>query len=220
MTDLRYAFRLLRRSPLFTFTILLTLVIGIGATTAIFSVVNAILLRPLPFAEPDRLMQVAEKNDKLNLRSFSASALNYLSWKEQTRTFDALGAIRFNTFTLSGHGDPETYTGDAISPSLIPLLGLQPLLGRTFAEGDDQARAPAVVLISESLWRRRFGADPAVDRTCRDVERNRLHRGRHRAGRADRADHGRHLGAARHRSAEGDAAQSRALRGRPAASPA
>ena len=141
MTDLRYAIRLLRKSPLFTTTIVFTLVIGIGATTAIFSVVNAILLRPLPFAEPERLMQVAEKNDKLNLPAFASSALNYLSWKEQTHAFDALGAIRFTTFTLSGHGDPETYTGNAISASLMPLLGLPTTLGRTFTD-DETVPAP------------------------------------------------------------------------------
>ena len=95
MTDLRYALRLLRKSRLFTLTVVLTIAIGIGATTAIFSVVNAVLLRPLPFAEPDRLMQVAEKNDALHLPAFGASALNYLSWKEQTHTFDQLGAIQF-----------------------------------------------------------------------------------------------------------------------------
>ena len=162
MTDLRYALRLLRKSPLFTSTIVLTLTIGIGATTAIFSVVHAVLLRPLPFAEPDRLMQVAEKNDALNLPAFSASALNYLSWKEQTQTFDQLGAIRFATFTLSGQGDPETYTGNAITPSLMPLLGLQPIAGRTFVEGDDKPGAPPVALVSESLWRRRFGGDSSV----------------------------------------------------------
>src|SRR5262245_18179276 len=100
MTDLRHAVRMFRKSPLFTITVVLTLAIGIGATTAIFSVVNAVLLRPLPFEAPDRLMQAAEKNDKLNLPAFASSALNYLSWKEQTQTFDQLGAIQFTTFTL------------------------------------------------------------------------------------------------------------------------
>src|SRR5215510_10407445 len=102
MTDLRYAFRLLRKSHLFTLTVVLTVAVGIGATTAIFSVVNAVLLRPLPFANPERLMQVAEKNDALRLPQFGASALNYLSWKEATHTFAELGAIQFGTYTLSG----------------------------------------------------------------------------------------------------------------------
>ena len=162
MTDLRYALRLLRKSRLFTLTVVLTVAVGIGGTTAIFSVVNAVLLRPLPFHEPDRLMQVAEKNDALRLPAFGASALNYLSWKEQTHTFDQLGAIQFATYTLSGHGDPETYTGNAISPSLIPLLGLQPLMGRAFTDADATIGAAPVALISETLWRRRFGGDSSV----------------------------------------------------------
>ena len=162
MTDVRYALRLLRRSPLFTITVVLTLAVGIGSTTAMFSVVNAVLLRPLPFADPGRLMQVAEKNDKLNLPAFSASALNYLSWAERTRTFDRLGAIQFGTYTLSGLGDPENYTGNAITPSLLPLLGVAPIVGRGFVEGDDKPGAAPVALISESLWRRRFGGEPSI----------------------------------------------------------
>ena len=160
--DLRYALRLLIKSPLFTIAIVLTSALGIGATTTIFSVVNAVLVRPLPFAEPERLMQVAEKNDKLHLPAFGASALNYLSWKEQTRTFDDLGALQFSTFTLLGHGDPETYTGNAITPSLMRLLGLSPLVGRAFAEGDDKPGAAPIAMISESLWRRRFSGDASI----------------------------------------------------------
>lgn len=162
MMDLRYALRLLRKSPLFTVAIVLTTALGIGATTTIFSVVNAVLVRPLPFADPDRLMQVAEKNDKLHLPAFGASALNYLSWKEQTRAFEDLGAIQFSTFTLLGHGDPETYTGNAITPSLMRLLGLRPIVGRSFVDGDDKPGAAPIAMISDSLWRRRFGGDPAV----------------------------------------------------------
>src|SRR5262249_3903047 len=129
---------------------------------AIFSVVNAVLLRPLPFAEPDRLMQVAEKNDKLNLPNFGASVLNYLSWKEQQHSFEQLGAFRFSTFNLSGHGDPEQYTGNAITPSLLPMLGLKPRVGRVFAQGEDLPGAAPVAIISETLWRRRFNGDAGV----------------------------------------------------------
>ena len=93
MHDLRFALRLLRSSRLFTGTVVLTIALGIGATTAIFSVVNAVLLRPLPFGEPARLMQVAEKNDRLHLPNFGASVLNFLSWKEQTQSFERLGAF-------------------------------------------------------------------------------------------------------------------------------
>ena len=94
LADLRYAVRTLRRSPVFTAAAVLTMTLTIGANTAIFSVVNAVLVRPLPFASPDRLMQVAEKNDKLNIESFSSSVLNYLSWKEQNRSFQESGCGR------------------------------------------------------------------------------------------------------------------------------
>ena len=137
MSDIRQALRLLRTSPLFTVTIVLIVALGIGASTTIFSVVNAILLRPLPFAEPHRLVQVAEKNDALRMSAFGVSALNYLSWNEGQRGFSGLGAMRFGTYTLTGRGDPETYPGNAITASLIPLLGLRPVAGRAFTASED-----------------------------------------------------------------------------------
>src|SRR5579871_2495554 len=161
VADIRYTVRTLRRSPTFTAAVLLTMALTIGANTAIFSVVNAVLIRPLPFASPDRLMQVAEKNDKLNLPNFGASVLNYLSWKEQTRALD-LAAFGFASFALTGRGDPEQFQGAPISPSLLPVLGAKPLLGRGFREGEDRPGAEPVAMISETLWRRRFGADPSV----------------------------------------------------------
>jgi len=162
MADLRYALRVLRKSPLFTATVVLIIAVGIGGTTTIFSVVNAVLIRPLPFEQPDRLLQVAEKNDALHLPVFGASALNYLSWKERTKTFDRLGAVQFTTFTLTGTSDPETYTGFLITPSLLPMLGLRPIVGRGFGEEDGKVGAAPIALISESLWRRRFGGDPGI----------------------------------------------------------
>ena len=128
--DVKFALRSFRRAPGFTLVAMLTLAVGIGANTAIFSAVNAILLRPLPFAEPNRLVQVAEKNDALRMSTFGVSALNYLSWTEGQRGFSGLGAMRFGTYTLTGRGDPETYPGNAITASLIPLLGLRPAPGR------------------------------------------------------------------------------------------
>jgi putative ABC transport system permease protein len=157
MGDVLYAWRLLRRSPLFAAAVLLITAIGIGGTTAIFSVVNAILIRPLPFDDPERLMQIAEKNDALHLPAFGASVLNYLSWKELARTFD-LGAVQFTSgFTLTGVGDPENYNGFAISPSLLPVLGIRPVIGHGFSDADEKPGAAPVALISESLWKRRFG---------------------------------------------------------------
>ena len=162
MSGIRYALRLLVRSRLFTATVVLVIGIGIGAATTIFSVVNAVLLRPLPFRDPARLMQIAEKNDALHLPAFGVSALNYLSWKERQHAFEQMGAVQFGTYTLSGHGDPESYTGCAITPSLLPMLGLQPVVGRTFADGEDKPGSAPVALISEALWRRRFGANPGI----------------------------------------------------------
>src|SRR5919108_748548 len=102
MSDLKYALRMISKTPVFTVVVVLTVALAIAANTAIFSFVNAVLLRPLPFREPGRLVQVAEKNDKLNLPNFGASVLNFLSWREQTQAVEGIAAIGFSTNTLSG----------------------------------------------------------------------------------------------------------------------
>ena len=163
LNDLRYAFRVMRRSPLFTATAILTVALAIGANTAIFSVVNAVMLRPLPFRQPERLVQVAEKNDKLNIPNFSVSLLNFLSWRERSpKSFEQIAAIGFESYTLTGSGEPEQVNGNRISPALLPMLGLTPLAGRAFTEAEEQPGAPRVAMIGEGLWRRRFGADPGL----------------------------------------------------------
>src|SRR6185369_5538188 len=118
LADVRYAVRTLRKSPVFTAAAVLTMTLTIGATTAIFSVVNAVMIRPLPSGHPETLVQVAEKNDRLHLESFSASVLNYLSWKEQNRSFQDLCAIGGGSYTLTGRGDPEQFQGGTITPSV------------------------------------------------------------------------------------------------------
>src|SRR5438046_2905651 len=140
-TDVRYALRVMRRTPVFTASVVLTVAAAIGACTSIFSVVNAVLLRPLPFAEPNRVVQVAEKNDKLNLPSFGASVLNFLSWREQTQTFEDLAAVGFSTFTMTGTGEPEQLSGNRISPALTRVLGITPLAGRAFTDAEEQPSA-------------------------------------------------------------------------------
>ena len=162
LNDLRYAARMLGKSPLVTVAIVLTVALGIGANTAIFSVVNAVMLRPLPFEQPDRLVWIAERNDKLNLPTFAASVLNYLSWKEQQRTFSQLGAAGFANFNLTGQGEPEQFGGGTLTPSLFPLLGIKPVLGRSFLEGEDRPGGARVAMIGEGLWKRRFGGDPSI----------------------------------------------------------
>jgi putative ABC transport system permease protein len=161
-TDLRYAIRALRRTPIFTLAAGLTLTLGIGANTLIFSVVDAELLRPLPFREPGRLVEVAEKNEKLNLPVWASSVLNYLSWKEQSQSIQPMGAIGSVSFALTGKGNPEQFNGNTITPSLFPLLGVQPVAGRAFLEGEDKPQSQPVAMISEGLWRRRFGSDPKL----------------------------------------------------------
>jgi putative ABC transport system permease protein len=162
LNDLTYALRMMRRTPVFTIAIVLTVAIAIAANATIFSVVNAVMLRPLPFAEPNRLVQVAEKNDKLNLPNFGVSVLNFLSWREQTQTFEQLAAIGFSTFTLSGAGEPEQLSGNRISPALTRVLGISLLAGRAFTDDEERPGAAPVTMVGEGLWRRRFGADPAL----------------------------------------------------------
>jgi predicted permease len=162
LTDLRYTVRTLRKSPVFAAAAVLTLGLGIGATTSIFSVVNAVMLRPLPYAEPERLVRIAEKNDKLGFTTFSASVLNYLSWREQARSFEQIGAIGGGGYTLTGRGDPEQLSGATITPSIMPLLGLQPVLGRGFQEGEDRPGSAPVALVGEAFWKSHFGADRSL----------------------------------------------------------
>ena len=162
LNDLAYAVRVMRRTPVFTVAVVLTVALAIAANATIFSVVNAVLLRPLPFADPNRLVQVAEKNDKLNLPNFNASLLNFLSWREQTQTFEHLGAIGFSTFTLSGAGEPEQLSGNRISPALTRLLGITPIAGRAFTDDEERPGAAPVAMLGEGLWKRHFGGDPSL----------------------------------------------------------
>ncbi|HLW99913.1 MAG TPA: ABC transporter permease [Candidatus Acidoferrales bacterium] len=162
LNDIKFAARTMRRAPMFTAAVVLTVMLAIAANTTIFSVVNSVLIRPLPYRSPNRLVQVAEKNDKLNLPNFGASVLNFLSWREQSQSFEALGAVGFNNFTLTGTGDPEQLSGNLISPALTRLMGIAPLLGRDFTDDEEKPNSPPVAMIGEGLWNRRFGADPAV----------------------------------------------------------
>ena len=160
--DIRYALRMMRRAPVFTASVVLTIALAISANATIFSVVNAVLLRRMPFTQPDRLIQIAEKNDKLHLSSFGASVLNFLSWREQTHAFSEIAAIGFSNDTLSGSGDPEQLSGNRISPALTRVLGIQPVIGRAFRDDEEKPSAPAVAMIGEGLWKRRFASDPSI----------------------------------------------------------
>ena len=160
--DTSQALRMMRRTPLFTAAVVLTVTLAIAANTTIFSVVNAVMLRPLPFKDPERLVQVAEKSDKLNLPSFGSSVLNFLSWREQAQSFEALAAIASNNYTLTGAGEPEQLSGNRISPVLTRVLGIPPLVGRDFTDDEEKPSAAPVAMIGEGLWKRRFGSDSAI----------------------------------------------------------
>ena len=160
--DIRYAVRVMLRTPLFTATVILSVAIAIAANATIFTVVNAVMIRSLPFTEPNRIMQVAEKNDKLNLPTFAASVLNFISWREQTQSFEQLAGVGFATFTLTGNGEPEQLSGNHLSPALTHVLGTKMLAGREFTADEEKPGGAAVAIIGEGLWKRRFASDPAL----------------------------------------------------------
>jgi putative ABC transport system permease protein len=149
--DARYGLKMLRRNPGFTFVALLTLALGIGATTAIFSVVNAVLLRPLPYRDPDRLVIVP-----------GAEGRDFLRWREQAKVFENMAAYDGDTAILTGSGEPERLEAKLVSADLFATLGVVPALGRAFTPEEDRVGGVQVVILSNGLWRRRFGSDPQV----------------------------------------------------------
>ena len=155
--DLRFALRQLRRAPVFTLAALACLALGIGANTAIFTVINAVLVRPLPYPEPDRLVMVWESNAGRKRERNVVSPANYLDWKAETQLFERMAAAYDIRMNLTGVGEPVEVPAQLATADLFPLLGLHPLLGRTFtADEDAPGGAPAAVL-SYGLWQRRFG---------------------------------------------------------------
>jgi predicted permease len=157
--DLRHSVRLLRRAPLFSALVIATLALAIGANTAIFSVVNGVLLRPLPYPEPEQLVLMYQ-----NLgadQPFGFSPPDYNAFRERARSFDGLAAFRNADFELSGVDQPERIPAARISAELLPVLGTTPALGRNFTREEDAGRQP-VAILSDGLWRRKFGADPGM----------------------------------------------------------
>jgi putative ABC transport system permease protein len=160
--DFRYAFRGLRRSPGFSLAAVLTLAVGIGATTAMFSVVNGVLLRPLPYPEADRLVAVAAIAPEGGAGPDQLSFPNFRDLRTRSTTFTRLGAFRFWLFTIAGAREPETVLGIHASEALLSTLGVRPALGREFGPGSDEPGRPAEALLSDGLWQRQFGRDPGV----------------------------------------------------------
>ncbi len=158
--DLRYGARILAKNPGFTTVAVLTLALGIGANTAIFSVVNGVLLNPLPYWQPDQLVALYSGTTEGD-RGIS-SYPNFLDWARNNRSFSALAAYRPDSFNLAGMGEPERVPAEMVSASFFPLLGVQPILGRTFLPNEDQLGSAPAVLISDGFWKRNFGSSPGA----------------------------------------------------------
>src|SRR5689334_17898998 len=155
MFDLRLAFRNLLSRPGFSIVALLTLALGIGANTAVFTVVDAVLLSPLPYAHPDRIVVLNETSPQLPL--VSVTRYNYDDWRAAAKSFEAMGAFRPTAMTISGTADPERVPAKMITANLLPLLGVTIEQGRGFSESDDKAGAEGVAIVGAALATRKFG---------------------------------------------------------------
>ena len=157
---LRYGFRTLRKNPGFTAVAMLALALGIGANTAIFSVVNGVLLRPLAFPDADRLIRISETTSEFS--QMSVAYPNFLDWRRESRSFTDMGASHSDDFNFTGSGEPEHLAGEYASASLFPTLGVTPFMGRNFLPQEDRQGAACAVMLSYGFWRGRLGADPKI----------------------------------------------------------
>lgn len=162
MRDLRYGWRTLAKSPGFTFVAVLTLALGIGANISIFSLINAVLLRPLPFKEPERLVMVWERRQSSGDSNIPVSGQEFAAWREQSSSLENIAILQGLALNLTGAGDPAKIPALNVSPEFFPVLGLQPVLGRTFLPGEDQAGDKRIVVLSAGLWKRLFASDPEI----------------------------------------------------------
>lgn len=160
LQDLRYAVRVLAKSPAFAIIAVLTLALGIGANTALFSVVNGVLLNPLPYPEPERLTSLYSHTKQFQYSSISYP--NFLDWQRDNRSFSALAAWRGDDFNLTGMGEPERLRAEMVSADFFSILGVQPVIGRLIETQDDHAGAAPVVVLSQGFWKRKFGSSPQL----------------------------------------------------------
>ena len=177
LKDVRYGVRMLVRNPGFTVVSVIALALGIGANVAIFSVVNGVLLRPLPFKDPDRLMMIRET--KLpQFPEFSIAPGNFLEWKKQNTVFERLVAFKGTSLNLIGTGDPERLRVLNVTEGFFAMLGAQPQLGRDFLLEEDQPERNNVVILSQGLWQKRFGGRSQNPESVDCSEWQELHRDR------------------------------------------
>ena len=159
---IRHTFRGWRHAPVWAVTAIVTLSLGVTANMAIFSLVQAVLLRPLPYPAPERLIEVFETEPKVANGTFRVSLLNYLSWSERTKHFQAIAAFQDAAFNVTGDDDGERAPGLLVTASLFRVLALAPLAGRELRADDETPGSPRVAVIARSLWQRRYGGDPSV----------------------------------------------------------
>ncbi|HEY6357770.1 MAG TPA: ABC transporter permease, partial [Vicinamibacterales bacterium] len=163
--DVRFALRLLRRSPAFTMVAVLTVALGIGASTAVFSLVDAVLLKPLPFPHSERIVfpwRLPKQGLNLGFDTYPWGRADFLFFSREAKTFEALGAFQSESFDLTGSGDPERVDGLRASAGFLPSLAVLPQLGRTFTDDEDRPGSEHEVILSDALWRERFGADRGI----------------------------------------------------------
>ena len=160
LQDLKYGLRMLAKNPGFTAVAVITLALGIGANSAIFSVVYRALLRPLPYQKPDRLLILAESRSQMDAEFADASYPDYLDWVSQVHTFESLAAFSGNNVILTASGSPETVFATRVTSNFFSTLGIKPKLGRDFVKGEDRTNGPKVVILSHKCWEERFGGNP------------------------------------------------------------
>lgn len=162
LRDCKFTLRRLARTPVFTLATLVTLALGIGANTAIFTVINGVLLKPLPFANPDQLIGVWQTAPGVNIKDLNASLADYITYREESHTFAEVAIWNGRSITVTEFADPERVQGMQATFRLLATLGVHPVLGRDFVEKDNETGSPDTVLISHAYWQRRFGGDPKV----------------------------------------------------------
>jgi len=174
--DARYGLRMLLKNPSFAAVVVLTLALGIGANTAIFSVVNAVLIRALPYHDPEHLVMLWTDNPSWNVgfNELPPTPTDLLDWRSQAQSLDQIAAFKVAWADLSEQGDPERVGGVQVTVNLFPLLGLQPMLGRTFTPEEERPGQNKVVIISHALWERRYGRDPTLIGRTVTMNRERL----------------------------------------------
>jgi hypothetical protein len=162
LQDLRYAARTLVKNPGFAALTIVCLALGIGVNSTIFSVVDTVAIRPLPFRDPEALVELATTHQANGIDRGNVSYLDLQDWKARTRNFADIAAVTGRSMTLSDGDEPERFSGATVTWNMFPMLGIQPILGRQIRADEDAPGGPRVVLLSHGVWQRRYAADPSI----------------------------------------------------------